>query len=88
MNWDCVEGNWKQIKGNIKEQWGKLTDDHLDEIAGKRDQLVGKIQAGYGIDKDEAENQVTDWEHRNPDVFAETAAAIQKLPKSLHGSTE
>ena len=88
MNWDRIEGNWKQIKGNIKEQWGKLTDDHLDRIAGKRDQLVGHIQEGYGIAKDEAEKQVKDWEHRNPDVFAETAAAIQKLPKSLHGSTE
>ena len=88
MNWDRIEGNWKQIKGNVKEQWGKLTDDHLDRIAGKRDQLVGKIQENYGIAKDEAERQVKAWEDRNEDVFAETAAAIHKLPKSLHGSTE
>lgn len=44
MNWDIVEGNWKQFKGKVKAQWGKLTDDHLDVIAGKRDQLAGKIQ--------------------------------------------
>ena len=88
MNWDRIEGNWKQIKGNVKVQWGKLTDDHLDRIGGKRDHLVGKIQENYGIAQDEAERQVTDWEDRNQDVFAETAAAVEKLPKSLHGSTE
>jgi uncharacterized protein YjbJ (UPF0337 family) len=58
MNWDRIEGNWKQVKGKIKENWGKLTDDDLDVIAGKRDQLVGKIQKQYGISKDEAEKQV------------------------------
>lgn len=49
MNWDIVEGNWKQFKGKVKAQWGKLTDDHLDVIAGKRDQLAGKLQENYGI---------------------------------------
>ncbi len=83
MNWDRVEGNWKQIKGNVKEQWGKLTDDHLDRIAGKRDQLVGKIQENYGVAQDEAERQVKDWEDRNQDVFAETAAAVKHLPGGL-----
>ncbi len=58
MNWDRIEGNWKQFKGKVKVQWGKLTDDDLDVIAGKRDQLVGKIQEQYGIGKDEAEKQV------------------------------
>jgi len=58
MNWDRIEGNWKQFKGRVKEQWGKLTDDDIDIIAGKRDQLVGKIQHQYGISKDEAEQQV------------------------------
>jgi uncharacterized protein YjbJ (UPF0337 family) len=58
MNWDRIEGNWKQFTGRVKEQWGKLTDDDLDMIAGKRDQLVGKIQEQYGITKDEAEKQV------------------------------
>jgi len=49
MNWDRIEGNWKQLKGKIQQQWGKLTDDHLDVIAGKREHLSGKIQEMYGI---------------------------------------
>jgi uncharacterized protein YjbJ (UPF0337 family) len=61
MNWDRIEGEWKQMKGSVKEQWGKLTDDDLDVAAGKRDQLVGKIQNRYGIAKDEAEKQIDDW---------------------------
>ena len=44
MDWDRIEGNWKQVKGKVKEQWGKLTDDDLDEISGRRDQLEGKIR--------------------------------------------
>jgi len=62
MNWDIIEGNWKQAKGKVKEQWGELTDDQLDRIAGKRDQLVGRIQESYGISKDEAEKRVKTWE--------------------------
>ncbi len=58
MNWDRIQGNWKQFKGQAKEQWGKLTDDDLDVAAGKRDQLAGKIQERYGIAKDEAERQI------------------------------
>jgi uncharacterized protein YjbJ (UPF0337 family) len=61
MNWDRIEGNWKQFTGKVKEQWGKLTDDDIDVIGGKRDQLVGKIQESYGIGKDEAEQQVDTW---------------------------
>jgi uncharacterized protein YjbJ (UPF0337 family) len=67
MNEDRMKGNWKQFKGKIQEQWGKLTDDDLDVIAGKRDQLLGRIQERHGITKDEAENQVKDWEKRNAD---------------------
>jgi len=52
MDWNRVEGNWKQDKGKVKEPWGKLSDDELDRIAGKRDQLEGKIQERYGIEKD------------------------------------
>ncbi len=58
MNWDRVEGNWKQMKGSVKEQWGKLTDDDLDVAAGKRDKLVGRVQERYGKAKDEAEREV------------------------------
>ena len=67
MNWDRIEGNWKQFTGKVKEQWGKLTDDDIDVIAGKRDQLLGRIQERHGVAKDEAEKQVKNWESRNPD---------------------
>jgi uncharacterized protein YjbJ (UPF0337 family) len=62
MNWDRIEGNWKQVKGKVKTQWGKLTDDDFDVIAGRRDELAGKIQERYGIAKDDAERQVSEWE--------------------------
>ena len=65
MNWDTIEGNWKQLKGNVKVQWGKLTDDQIDIIAGKRDQLAGKIQEQYGITKDEAEKQIEAFQKRH-----------------------
>ena len=65
MNWDIVEGNWKQFKGKVKTQWGKLTDDHLDVIAGKREALAGRIQEIYGITREEAEQQIKDFEKRN-----------------------
>lgn len=62
MNWDRIEGNWKQFKGSAKEQWGKLTDDQLDVIAGQREQMAGKIQEIYGITKQDAEKQIADWQ--------------------------
>ena len=71
MDWNRVEGNWKQLKGKVKEQWGKLTDDDLDVIAGKRDQLLGKIQERHGVTLEEAEKQVTAWHQSNPTNFFE-----------------
>jgi uncharacterized protein YjbJ (UPF0337 family) len=65
MNWDRVQGNWKQFKGEAKRQWGKLTDDELDEAEGNREKLAGKIQERYGIAKDEAERQIDDWLSRH-----------------------
>ena len=65
MNKEEAGGNWKQFKGNVKEQWGKLTDDDMTIIEGKRDQLVGKIQERYGYQKDQAEKEVVAWEPRN-----------------------
>ncbi len=62
MNWDTIEGNWKQYTGKVKSQWGKLTDDQLTVIAGKRDQLAGRIQEAYGVSKDEAEKQIKQFE--------------------------
>jgi uncharacterized protein YjbJ (UPF0337 family) len=61
MNWDQVTGKWNQVKGSVKEKWGKLTDDDLQVIAGKRDLLIGKIQERYGITKENAEEQVAQW---------------------------
>jgi uncharacterized protein YjbJ (UPF0337 family) len=58
MNWDTVKGNWKQMTGKVKEEWGELTDDEITEAEGDRDKLVGKVQAKYGIAKEEAEKQV------------------------------
>ena len=64
MNWDRIKGNWLEFKGKAKQQWGKLTDDDLDVVDGKREELAGKIQNRYGIAKDEAERQIDDWERR------------------------
>ena len=63
MNWDQMEGKWKQYKGQAKEKWGKLTDDDLDVVDGRRQQLVGRIQERYGIAKDEAEKQLDAWQN-------------------------
>jgi uncharacterized protein YjbJ (UPF0337 family) len=68
MNKDRLRGQWKQVKGRIKEQWGRLTDDDLDVIAGKRQQLLGRIQERHGIAREEAQRQVEQFERRNPDV--------------------
>ena len=61
MNWDRIEGNWKQFQGTVKERWGKLTDDDLAVLSGKKDQLVGRIQERYGYAKDQAEREVDEW---------------------------
>jgi uncharacterized protein YjbJ (UPF0337 family) len=61
MNWDQVEGKWKQAAGKAKEKWGKLTDDDLQMISGKRDQLIGKIQERYGVAKEDAARQVDEF---------------------------
>lgn len=68
MNWDRIEGNWKQFRGSARQQWGKLTDDQLDVISGKRDLLAGKIQETYGVSKDEAEKQLVTWQNAQKDV--------------------
>ncbi len=61
MNWDQVEGNWKQVKGKARAKWGDLTDDDVDSVNGRREQLVGKIQERYGKERAEAEREVDDW---------------------------
>jgi len=69
MNWDQIKGNWKQVAGQAKVQWGKLTDDDMDVVAGHRDQLAGRIQERYGVAKEEAEKQVTEWQARATDAW-------------------
>lgn len=61
MNWDVVKGNWKQFKGNAKQKWGKLTDDDLTTIDGKREQLAGKLQEKYGYTKEQAERELDEF---------------------------
>jgi len=61
MNWDRIEGNWKQVAGKAKVQWAKLTDHDVDVVAGRREQLAGKIQERYGVAKDAADKQINEW---------------------------
>jgi len=62
MNQDTLKGQWTQLKGHVREQWGKLTNDDLDQIEGQSEQLVGKIQERYGVARDEAERQLNSWD--------------------------
>lgn len=62
MDWNRIQGNWKQLKGKVKAQWGNLTDDEIDSIDGRREELLGKVQEAYGVGKDEAERQVNEFE--------------------------
>ena len=61
MNWDRIEGNWKEFRGKVWQKWGKLTDDDLDVIEGKRTELAGHLQQRYGVAKDEAEREIDAW---------------------------
>jgi uncharacterized protein YjbJ (UPF0337 family) len=61
MNWDSIKGNWKQMTGKVKEKWGKLTDDDLTVVAGKRDQLAGALQKRYGMAKERAEQEIDEF---------------------------
>jgi uncharacterized protein YjbJ (UPF0337 family) len=61
MDWNRVQGSWKQLEGKVKAKWGKLTDDDLTAIDGRREQLEGKIQQRYGLAKDQARNEIDDW---------------------------
>lgn len=65
MNNDILEGKWKQLRGEIRETWGELTDDEIDQIAGKRDKLAGTLQEKYGWSRDEAERNIEDFLNRH-----------------------
>jgi uncharacterized protein YjbJ (UPF0337 family) len=61
MNWDRIEGEWKNFKGKVREKWGKLTDSDVDDIGGKKDRLVGRLQERYGTAKDKIEAEIDEW---------------------------
>jgi uncharacterized protein YjbJ (UPF0337 family) len=61
MNWDRIEGNWKQFKGRAQQKWGKLTDDQLDRIQGRREELAGLVQESYGLGQEDAAREVDEW---------------------------
>ena len=62
MSWETLKGNWTRLRGRVRMQWGKLTDDQLDVIEGRRDLLLGKLQEAYGVTEEEADRQVKAWE--------------------------
>jgi uncharacterized protein YjbJ (UPF0337 family) len=61
MNWDRVEGNWKEFQGKVRQKWAKLTDDDLELVKGKRTELAGRLQQRYGYEKDKAEREIDSW---------------------------
>jgi uncharacterized protein YjbJ (UPF0337 family) len=79
MNWDRVQGNWMQFKGMVQEKWGKLTDDHVNAIDGRREILAGKLREAYGIGKEEADRQITDWQKSIRDIADDHKAGARKI---------
>ena len=69
MNWDRIEGNWKQVVGKARAEWGKLTDDDFSIVAGRREQLAGKIQERYGVAKEDANKQISEWIRKADDSW-------------------
>lgn len=82
MDWNRVEGNWKQFKGAAKEKWGKLTDDDLNVIEGRREQLEGKLQQRYGFAKDQIHKDVDDW---FKDAEIGFTRSVNQKPRHLPG---
>ncbi|HKW16453.1 MAG TPA: CsbD family protein [Terriglobales bacterium] len=78
MNWDQLKGKWKQMSGDAKTRWGKLTDDDLKVIGGERDKLVGHIQERYGIQKEQAQREVDDW---NASLHHENEAEREQMER-------
>lgn len=85
MNWDQIEGKWKQAAGKVREKWGKLTDDDLTVINGRRDQLVGKIQERYGLAKEAAEKQVDEFV-RSYDPASDSSSEDTNTRERAHGA--
>jgi len=83
MDWDRIEGDWKQLKGKVKERWGKLTDDDLTAISGRRDQLEGKIQERYGYAKSQARREIEDWYRSTESHLADEIETIRTEIQNL-----
>ena len=84
MNWDQIQGNWKQAAGQAKARWGKLTDDELNMAAGHREQLAGLIQERYGVIKEEAEKQLAAWQLMASDAWFKPDHAPKADKPSKH----
>lgn len=65
MNWDQIEGKWKQMMGGMRQKWGKLTDSDFEQIAGNRDKFLGKLQERYGYSKEQAERELDSWKYES-----------------------
>lgn len=91
MNWDTIKGNWNQWKGKVRAEWGRFTDDDLEYIAGRRDQLVGKLQEHYGYAREEAERYADDFairQHtagRAEDGTPDTRGPMEKIADAVTG---
>jgi len=86
IDWDRLEGDWKQLKGRAKERWGKLTDDDLTAISGRRTQLEGKIQERYGYAKSQARKEIEDWYRSTEPYLADEIDDIRTEIQSLASS--
>lgn len=84
MNWDQMEGKWRQAKGTVKQKWGKLTDDDLTFIGGSKDKFVGRLQERYGLSKEQAQNQIDEW----VSTVSIDVAPQQGAPEHAHSHTK
>ena len=91
MDWNQVEGNWKQVRGNVKKQWGKLTDDDLAAIDGRREVLEGRIQERYGYTKDRVRKEIEEWQRSFASQVSrggdELAAHIESIRDDIQSLT-
>jgi len=88
MNWSQFEGSWKDVKGQVKERWGRLSDDDLLRVEGKKDRLVGLIQQKYGIARDKAEDEINDWATKAQGMFERAKEGVQQGFQSLREGYE
>jgi len=88
VDWKRVEGNWKQLRGSAKERWGKLTNDDLTAIAGRRDRLEGTIQERYGYAKARARREIEDWYRSMESNLAEQIESLRSGIQNLSSTVD